>query len=244
MKILVIGDSCTDVFIYGHSNRLCPEAPVPIFEPSRTVTNDGMAGNVRANLESLGASVNLITNKEQITKTRYVDVKSNQMFLRVDSIDRVRPAFDINRVDWDVDAVIVSDYDKGFLTENDIHEISKRHSLTFIDTKKPINLQTFSDYTFIKMNEWEWELCEKAGAKYEEWADKLIITMSEKGCLYKDIVFPVNNDIEVRDLSGAGDTFMASLVYKYVNTESITDAIKFANECATKVVQKKGVTTI
>ena len=244
MKILVIGDSCTDVFIYGHSNRMCPEAPVPIFEPSRTVTNDGMAGNVRANLESLGASVNLITNKEQITKTRYVDVKSNQMFLRVDSIDRVRPAFDINRVDWDVDAVIVSDYDKGFLTENDIHEISKRHELTFIDTKKPINLQTFSDYTFIKMNEWEWELCEKAGAKYEEWADKLIITMSEKGCLYKDVVFPVNNDIEVRDLSGAGDTFMASLVYKYANTESITDAIKFANECATKVVQKKGVTTI
>jgi len=244
MKILVIGDSCTDVFIYGHSTRMCPEAPVPIFEPSRTVTNDGMAGNVRANLESLGASVNLITNKEQITKTRYVDVKSNQMFLRVDSIDRVRPAFDINRVDWDVDAVIVSDYDKGFLTENDIHEISKRHELTFIDTKKPINLQTFSDYTFIKMNEWEWELCEKAGAKYEEWADKLIITMSEKGCLYKDVVFPVNNDIEVRDLSGAGDTFMASLVYKYANTESITDAIKFANECATKVVQKKGVTTI
>jgi len=198
MKILVIGDSCTDVFIYGHSTRMCPEAPVPIFEPSRTVTNDGMAGNVRANLESLGASVNLITNKEQITKTRYVDVKSNQMFLRVDSIDRVRPAFDINRVDWDVDAVIVSDYDKGFLTENDIHEISKRHELTFIDTKKPINLQTFSDYTFIKMNEYEWELCEKVGAKYEEWADKLIITMSEKGCLYKDVVFPVNNDIEVR----------------------------------------------
>ena len=244
MKILVIGDSCTDVFIYGHSSRLCPEAPVPIFEPSRTVTNDGMAGNVKANLESLGASVNLITNKEQITKTRYVDVKSNQMFLRVDSIDRVKPAFDINRVDWDVDAVIVSDYDKGFLTENDIHEISKRHSLTFIDTKKPINLQTFSDYAYIKMNEWEWELCEKAGAKYEEWADKLIITMSEKGCLYKDIVFPVNNDIEFIDLSGAGDKFMASLVYKYVNTESITDAIKFANECATKVVQKKGVTTI
>ena len=244
MKILVIGDSCTDVFIYGHSTRMCPEAPVPIFEPSRTVTNDGMAGNVRANLESLGASVNLITNKEQITKTRYVDVKSNQMFLRVDSIDRVRPAFDINRVDWDVDAVIVSDYDKGFLTENDIHEISKRHELTFIDTKKPINLQTFSDYTFIKMNEYEWELCEKAGAKYEEWADKLIITMSERGCLYQNEVFPVNRDIEVRDLSGAGDTFMASLVFKYVETKDLKESIKFANECATKVVQKRGVTTI
>ena len=94
------------------------------------------------------------------------------------------------------------------------------------------------------MNEWEWELCERNGAKYEDWADKLIITMSEKGCLHRDVVFPVNNDIEVRDLSGAGDTFMAALVYKYVNTDSITDAIKFANDCATKVVQKKGVTTI
>lgn len=161
MKILVIGDSCTDIFIYGNVSRLCPEAPVPVFEPSRTVTNDGMAGNVRANLESLGAKVNLITNKEQITKTRYVDSKSNQMFLRVDTLDKVKSAFDINRVDWNVDAVIVSDYDKGFLTENDINLISGRHPLTFIDTKKPINLQTFSDYTYIKMNEFEWELCEK-----------------------------------------------------------------------------------
>lgn len=244
MKILVIGDSCTDIFIYGNVSRLCPEAPVPVFEPSRTVTNDGMAGNVRANLESLGAKVELITNKEQITKTRYVDSKSNQMFLRVDTLDRVKSGFDINRVDWNVDAVIVSDYDKGFLSEDDINLISGRHPLTFIDTKKPINLQTFSDYTYIKMNEFEWELCEKKGAKYSDWADKLIVTMSERGCLYQNEVYPVNRDIEVRDLSGAGDTFMASLVFKYVETKDLVESIKFANECATKVVQKRGVTTI
>jgi len=35
MKILVIGDSCKDVFIYGKANRLCPEAPVPVFIPQR-----------------------------------------------------------------------------------------------------------------------------------------------------------------------------------------------------------------
>ncbi len=244
MKILVIGDSCMDIFIYGHSNRLCPEAPVPVFQPSKIITNDGMAGNVKANLKSLGVDVTLITNKEQIIKTRYVDSKSNQMFLRVDSNDKVKPRFNINEVNWDVDAVIVSDYDKGFLTENDIYEISKRHELTFIDTKKPINLQNFSDYTFIKMNEYEWDLCEKAGAKYEDWVDKLIITMSENGCLYKSIVFPVNNNVEVRDLSGAGDTFMAGLVISYLKTKSIERSIQFANECATKVVQKKGVVTI
>ena len=85
MKILVIGDSCTDVFIYGYTRRLCPEGPVPILEPSRTITNQGMAGNVVANLQSLRVDkVQLITNKEQITKTRYVEEKSNALLLRID----------------------------------------------------------------------------------------------------------------------------------------------------------------
>ena len=33
MKILVIGDSCHDVFVYGKCDRICPEAPVPVFTP-------------------------------------------------------------------------------------------------------------------------------------------------------------------------------------------------------------------
>jgi sugar/nucleoside kinase (ribokinase family) len=87
-------------------------------------------------------------------------------------------------------------------------------------------------------------LCEKNGAKYEDWSDKLIITMSERGCLYKNQIFPVNNDIEVRELSGAGDTFMAGLTIKYLEAKNIKEAIQFANDCATKVVQKKGVVTL
>ena len=53
LKILVIGDSCTDIFIYGSCQRLNPEAPIPIFEPSKTITNDGMAGNVVRNFKSV-----------------------------------------------------------------------------------------------------------------------------------------------------------------------------------------------
>ena len=45
-KILVIGDSCIDEFIYGKSDRLCPEAPVPIFIPTKIISNGGMALNV------------------------------------------------------------------------------------------------------------------------------------------------------------------------------------------------------
>ena len=46
MRILVVGDSCKDVFVYGKVNRLTPEAPVPVFNPTATKTNDGMARNV------------------------------------------------------------------------------------------------------------------------------------------------------------------------------------------------------
>ena len=243
MKVLVIGDSCTDVFVYGYCKRLCPEGPVPIFEPSRTITNMGMSGNVVANLKSLGAEkVELVTNKEQITKTRYVEEKANHMIIRIDSNDKVSNSFDVKRVPFnDYDAVIVSDYDKGFLTLTDLKLISESHPLTFIDTKKPLGPE-MSGYTFIKINEVEWENCK--GQTYEMWNDKLIVTMSERGAMYNGVTYPVNNDIEVRDLSGAGDTFMASLVISYLKTKSIERSIQFANECATKVVQKRGVVTL
>ena len=38
-KVLVIGDSCEDVFIYGDIERICPEAPVPVFTPTHTTKN-------------------------------------------------------------------------------------------------------------------------------------------------------------------------------------------------------------
>jgi D-beta-D-heptose 7-phosphate kinase/D-beta-D-heptose 1-phosphate adenosyltransferase len=243
MKILVIGDSCTDVFVYGYCKRLCPEAPIPIFEPYRTITNQGMSGNVVANLKALGATkVELITNREQITKTRYVEEKSNQLIIRIDSNDKVSNSFDIKRVPFgDYDAVIVSDYDKGYLTYDDIEAIPKNHPLTFIDTKKPLT-EKMRGYTFIKINEVEWENCK--GEEYDNWQDKLIITMSERGAMYAGKTFPVNTDIEVRDLSGAGDTFVASLVVNYLKTSNIEDSIEYANENASLVVQKKGVVTI
>ena len=246
MRILVIGDSCTDVFIYGMCSRLSPEAPIPVFEPTKTITNQGMAGNVVANLNKLGVQkVELITNYEQITKTRYVEYKSNQMLLRVDSNDSVQNSFDVKKVDFEsYDAIVVADYDKGFLTNEDIKKIGKKAKLSFIDTKKTIDLENFKGYTFVKMNEVEWERCERYGAKYEEWKDNLIVTMSERGCMYKEKRYSVDTSIEVRDLSGAGDTWMASFAYKYTENSDVDESIKFANDNATLVVQKRGVSTI
>jgi D-beta-D-heptose 7-phosphate kinase/D-beta-D-heptose 1-phosphate adenosyltransferase len=247
LKILVIGDSCTDVFVYGTCKRLCPEAPIPVFNPSKTITNQGMAGNVVDNLRALGVrKTELITNNEQIIKTRYVETKSNQMLLRVDGNDKVSNSFDYRKVDFDsYDAVIVSDYDKGYLTYDNIQKIGEKSKLSFIDTKKTIGSgDYFKDYTFVKMNEEEWENCISKGAVYDEWKERLIVTMSERGCMYNNKTYSVDNSIEVRDLSGAGDTWMASFVYSYVDTNIMEDSIKLANDNATIVVQKRGVTTI
>ena len=68
--------------------------------------------------------------------------------------------------------------------------------------------------------------------------------MSERGCMYNDKSYSVDNTVEVRDLSGAGDTWMASFVYEYVGSGVIDKAIYIANKNATIVVQKRGVTTI
>ena len=84
MKILVIGDSCHDVFVYGKCDRICPEAPVPVFTPIETKTNGGMARNVYYNIKSLvkeDIEVSIVTNTNLITKTRYVDYKTNQIVL-------------------------------------------------------------------------------------------------------------------------------------------------------------------
>ena len=68
MKFLVIGDSCIDKFIYGSCERICPEAPVPVFNPLSSTENMGMAGNVKNNLEALGIECDIITNKEKILR--------------------------------------------------------------------------------------------------------------------------------------------------------------------------------
>ena len=87
MKVLIIGDSCKDIFIYGKVKRLTPEAPVPVFNPTKEKSNDGMAKNVSNNIEALDVNIFTITNRNSIKKIRYVDDKSNQLVIRVDEHD-------------------------------------------------------------------------------------------------------------------------------------------------------------
>ena len=140
MNILVIGDSCTDVFRYGKVTRIAPEAPVPIIVPEKETSNPGMAGNVVANLKALGANIKFLTNKTEIRKVRYVCSKYNHLLLRVDENDTCERIELTDPISFDpdtFDAVIISDYCKGFLKEEDIQMLSKKFKCpTFLDTKK------------------------------------------------------------------------------------------------------------
>ena len=244
-KVLVIGDSCEDVFRYGTCDRLSPEAPVPIFKPTRTTGNGGMAINVMENLKALGIEVDIITNDIRPVKTRYVDEVSNQMLLRVDEKDVVRQIniTVLNGIQFgDYDAVVISDYNKGFLSEKDIEQIIYHHQTVFIDTKKEMD-EWINGAEFIKINEKEFLLNEKFLRGFYE--NDVIQTKGKDGAILNYTnEFPIEDEHEVRDLSGAGDTFLAGLVADYIKNADIRSAIRFANRCAAWVVSQKGVAVI
>ena len=240
-KVLIIGDSCVDEYIYCTTNRFCPDAPVPVLKPESYVCTEGMAGNVADNLRALGVEVELISNANQIKKTRYVDERTNHMFIRIDEgEDDIFPVAKktLDGIDWNqYDAVIISDYCKGFLTEDEIAYISNQHINTFLDTKKSIG-NWASNINFIKINEVESNQNKTFLENNDSFYDKVISTLGSKGARYKGELFPVDK-VDVRDTSGAGDTFMAGLVYAYIThiygsfDEQIHTAIKFANKCST-----------
>ena len=250
MKFLVIGDSCTDRFIYGECDRICPEAPVPVFNPVDTKTSGGMAANVYANILALDHDCDLMSNKSSIVKSRYVDTKTNQMLLRVDEQDFTADRFTDCTVDYDMyDAIIISDYNKGFVSNIDIAKICSSHEYVFVDSKKNFLTALSSDMKFLKINQYEYD---KNREYFKEdnkqhnglWLDKLIVTSGSNGCWYQRKRVPLRAEREARDLSGAGDTFLAAFVTSYMNNKDTLAAITFAQECASEVVSKKGVVTI
>lgn len=243
-KILVVGDSCEDIYIYGKCERLCPDAPVPVLIPKKTIKNGGMALNVYENVKSLDVDVDIITNKKIITKTRFIDEKTNHMFVRIDSensqLDRIE---NLDSVDLSkYDAIIISDYCKGFLENDDIRYICENHKNVFIDTKRILG-----DYCInaklIKVNESEYKNNLNSNVDITYFYENLLVTLSDKGCEYKGINYPVET-VDIKDMTGAGDTFISSLAVNYIKTKNIDESIKFANKCATIVVQHKGVNKV
>ena len=201
-----------------------------------------MAKNVQRNVDKIFNHCDILTNDnwESITKTRYMHLDSNHMFIRVDSDHSKISKINLNDINFNYDLIAISDYNKGFLDEKDIEYICSKHQNVFLDTKKKIN-NWASKAKIIKINNYEYNQSKDFMSK--ELLNKTIRTNGPEGCFFQDEQYPVNK-IQVKDSSGAGDTFFAGLIATYVKTNNIKESIKFANTCASKVVQEKGVTTI
>ena len=242
-KVLVIGDGCKDVFQYGKCERLSPEAPVPVFKPLQAKWNGGMVVNVYNNIRSLGIEADIITDSG-VTKTRYVDEVSNQMLLRIDENDEVEEMTlcELSKINFnEYDAVVISDYNKGFLSDTLIEYIANHHPLTFLDTKKKIGSWAFG-IKVIKINKKEFD--ENADFLLKEYNGDLVVTLGKEGAMHWMNKYPIEFEHPVRDLTGAGDTFLAGLVVGFLEKNNIEDAIIFANKCAAWAVTQKGVAIV
>ena len=242
-KILLIGDGCLDVYCFGSCNRISPEAPVPVFSMLRTEEKDGMALNVANNLKGLGNVVDVLTNRQQIIKKRFIDTKTNQHLLRVD----VGDASPVDEISWEdiydidfskYDCLVISDYNKGFLTDGSLRVIlgkafqHDRNYRVYVDSKRK-DLSIFKG-CIIKVNKQEYE-----SAKVFSDLD-IIVTLGEEGAMYKGDMYETDR-VEMFDVCGAGDTFLSALVTASLSGFTIGESIKFANKCASHSVKHLGV---
>lgn len=237
-NVLLIGDSCTDKYDVGTVNRLSPEAPVPVLTITDSFSLPGMAANVYANLRNLGIDPDFITNGEEIVKRRFIEKRSGQHLLRVDDERALTEWSGQSSFKLDsYDAVVISDYSKGFLTYEKIEHIIKSVQCpVFIDTKKTQLADISASNVYIKINELEYKNARSLPSN-------LIVTLGDRGAMLKlpqtETLFGIK-PVEVMDVCGCGDTFLAALAYQYLVTKDIESAIIFANRAASITVQHRG----
>lgn len=231
-RILLIGDNCEDVYQYGTVDRISPEAPVPVFKFLNEERRPGMAGNVACNLTALGCEVNYLHGKTS-TKTRLVDKRSKQHIVRIDNDVISEPlTIDIN-MPTVYDAIVVSDYDKGTVSYDLIEELIKTKIPVFVDTKKT-DLERMQG-AWVKINSSEY-------SKIKSECTGLIVTLGSKGAraVHHNLSFAASQ-VEVVDVTGAGDTFLAAFAVKWLSTKDLELSMKYAIQAASITVQHFGV---
>ncbi|MDU9776056.1 D-glycero-beta-D-manno-heptose-7-phosphate kinase, partial [Helicobacter pylori] len=293
-KILVIGDLIADYYLWGNSERLSPEAPVPVLEVKKESKNLGGAANVANNLTSLKAKVflcgvvgddlegkhflnalkarNIDTSGVLIDKTRCTTLKmriiaQNQQIARVDKEIKDPLNADLRKklLDFftekikEIDGVILSDYNKGVLdfelTQTMIALANQHHKLILCDPKGK-DYSKYSHASLITPNRFELEhalhlkldshanLSKALQILKETYHIAMpLVTLSEQGIAFLEKGELVNCPTiakEVYDVTGAGDTVIASLTLSLLESKSLKDACEFANAAAAVVVGKMG----
>ena len=241
MKVLVLGDIIIDKYIYGTSTRISPEAPVPIVNIEQVSTSLGGAGLVYENLKKLGIDVTLFeTEQPQSIKTRIIS--DGHYITRLDedeNADSNAVLSNVLRSDFSqYDYVILSDYDKGVLdnAKQIIAHINSQGPKVIVDPKRYAH--DYEGAWLVKPNHNEYTKFE-----FDEWEDNIITTDAGHNVTAKidDIEYniPVET-VEVSDVTGAGDCFMAAFVYGLTKGYTHKKCLEIAVKGSTESVKHSG----
>src|SRR3569833_1912124 len=240
-KVLVIGDVMLDRYWFGDVNRISPEAPVPVLKVSSVDARPGGAANVARNIAALGAQATLLSvvgadepgaALEKLLKAHPNLSATLHRDASISTIIKLRAVArhqQLLRIDFDTPPS---------------HEVL--HSvLADFHAKLPPNLSEFREVA----GSWrsEAELNGKAEQlRTELELDALLVTRSEDGMsLYRanESLHEPSQTREVFDVSGAGDTVIATLAVKQASGADLPAAMRIANRAAGIVVGKLGTTT-
>jgi D-beta-D-heptose 7-phosphate kinase/D-beta-D-heptose 1-phosphate adenosyltransferase len=292
--IAIIGDFMIDHYLWGKSDRISPEAPVPVVEIIKEEDRLGGAGNVVNNLLALGAEVlvsgvlgknsnrllKLLNNKNIDTSGMFIDnyretiiksrvIAAHQQVIRYDKETKnpISEEYEEKILNYlknyidKIEIILLSDYEKGVLTKSltqKIIKLSNRYNKKLIiDPKK--DFSKYQNAWMIKPNKKELSLAtgieinseedlKKAGWKLKKELnlDYLLVTLSEEGmALFGDEYIKIPTIArEVYDVTGAGDTVLATLGYYLSKSDDLVEAMHFANAAAAVVVGKLGSATV
>lgn len=201
--------------------------------------------------------IRVISGAQQIVRVdfeEYVAFSQNLEDLKIKYVDE---NFD------DTDIIILSDYDKGFVTETFckyIIEKANKYNKPIIVDPKGKNWKKYRNATIVTPNvkelseiigysvENEDLAIEKAGLEIKKRFDfkYLLVTRSEKGItFFGDSIEHIRTiESEVFDVSGAGDTVVATIARGVSAGYSWIDSIELANKAAGIVVSKIGTEPI
>ena len=303
-RILVVGDSVADQFIYGAISRVSREAPVFILRHEHTETLPGGAANCALNLASLGASVSLISVAgddeagralvekltaagvdcsgvlissalRTTTKVRILAGQlhsTRQQVIRIDyegeSLNdaelRARLRDSVLEHTQAADAVIISDYNYG-VADADMASFTRdaaagRKIPVLADSR--FRLADFVGFTSATPNQDEVE--QQLGKEFtrldeletasEQLRERLgyralLVTRGSNGMMLLEAGVPAIHleavgAREPVDVTGAGDTVMATYTLALASDSSFPDAARLANYAGGLVVMKRGTASV
>ena len=291
-KILVVGDVMLDRYWQGDSQRISPEAPVPVVKISELDDKIGGAANVARNIAHLDGQVSLmgivgddenanllesmlvkenvgsalIRQNDQPTITKLRVISRHQQVVRLDfeevfstqHASTLKDAFSEQVSEYDF--VVFSDYNKGSLHYiSEMISIARAQGKTVLIDPKTHDLSKYRGANVITPNlkefihaggqiESEKSIVDSARHIMDEAGiEAILLTRSEQGMSMitktEKLDLPAQV-LEVSDVTGAGDTVIATLTVMMAAGSPVTEAAKIANLAAGVVVAKLGAATV